>query len=203
MATLSSSLDLALKTKNYREGIESAKDDLKEVSLLVERLLELAQLDQLVLALEPTDISEVVASTAERHAPSAAEKHVAVVRDIAPNIMLQADAALLRQLVTNLFMNAVKFSKPEGGSITIRLTQEALSVTDNGIGIPAAELERIFDRFYQVETSRGNDGFGLGLALVKRIADLHGWSVDVQSAEGAGATFTVRFTAKAKHPRRP
>ena len=197
LATLSSSLDLALKTKQYREGIESAKGDLKEVSLLVERLLELARLDQLILALEPTDITDLVATTIDRHASAAMEKRVTIVKELAFGVHVNADAALLRQLVSNLLANAIKFSKPDGGTVTVRLTHECLSVTDTGIGIPGAELKRIFDRFYQVETSRSNDGFGLGLALVKRIADLHNWSVGAQSTEGSGTTFTVYFSSKA------
>lgn len=197
LATLSSSLDLALKTKQYREGIESAKGDLKEVSLLVERLLELARLDQLILALEPTDITDLVTTTIDRHAATAMEKRVTIVKELAFGVHVNADAALLRQLVSNLLANAIKFSKPDGGTVTVRLTHECLSVTDTGIGIPGAELKRIFDRFYQVETSRSNDGFGLGLALVKRIADLHNWSVGAQSTEGSGTTFTVYFSSKA------
>lgn len=203
LATLSSSLDLALKTKQYREGIESAKNDLKEVSVLVERLLELARLDQLVLALEPTDLTDLVTTTVDRHAAAALEKRVTLTKDLTPDVMLHADAALLRQLLSNLLANAVKFSKSDGGTVTVRLTNERLSVTDTGIGIPAAELKRIFDRFYQIETSRSNDGFGLGLALVKRIADLHKWSVGVQSTEGSGTTFTVYFSSKATAKHRP
>jgi signal transduction histidine kinase len=68
-----------------------------------------------------------------------------------------------------------------------------LDIEDTGIGIAQKEIPHIFDRFYQADTSRANQGFGLGLALVKRIVDLHGWRISVKSIEGKGATFSVEF----------
>ncbi len=193
LAALSSSLDLALRNQKYREGIESAKEDLKEVSVLVERLLELARLDKLVLATEAVDATALVEGVVAKHGDAAKAKGVKLVAEVSPGVTLRSDPALLKHLLVNLLLNAVKFSKPEGGVVTVRLTQEFLSVSDTGIGIPQADLERIFDRFYQVESSRSNDGYGLGLALVKRITDLHGWTVDVRSAPDAGTEFMVRF----------
>jgi signal transduction histidine kinase len=80
--------------------------------------------------------------------------------------------------------------------IITRLTPEELSVEDSGIGMNAEALPHIFDRFYQAKSSRANGGFGLGLPLVKRIVELHGWTIDVQSTEGTGTTFTIRFPRK-------
>ncbi len=194
LAALSSSLDLALKTKKYREGILSAKDDLREVSVLVERLLELARLDQFALAMAPVDLSALLNESIERFRPLAAEKNVTITSAVDPAIKTTGDALLIRQVVGNLLSNAIKFSKAGGGMIRVVLSKRTLSIEDSGIGIPADALNHIFDRFYQAETSRSNDGFGLGLALVKRIVDLHGWTVGVKSVEGKGTTFTISFS---------
>jgi len=99
-------------------------------------------------------------------------------------------------VLDNLISNAIKFT-PAGGTITVRLRQEGkqvvLEVSDTGIGVPADQLERIFERFYQVDGSsrRKYGGVGLGLALVKEIAEAYGGRVTVESQVGEGSTFTV------------
>jgi signal transduction histidine kinase len=102
--------------------------------------------------------------------------------------------------VSNLVDNAVRFT-PDGGHITISLrtndNEARVVVEDNGCGIAPDHLPRIFDRFYRVDRSRGSEGTGLGLALVKSIAQLHGGSIDVVSHLGGGTRFTLRFPAKA------
>ncbi len=196
LTALSSSLDLALKTKQYREGIESAKEDLHQVSALLERLLQIARLGELAVERAPVDVSAVVAQAVERFRPLAMEHRVMLKDAVMPGVTLQADESLIRQVLTNLLGNAVKFSKPEGGTVTVTLTHDALSVADEGIGIAAKELPHIFNRFYQADASRSEQGFGLGLALAKRIVELHGWSIGVKSTQGKGAAFTIRFSAR-------
>lgn len=198
LAALNSSLDLALRTKQYEQGIVSAKEDLAEVSSLVERLLELARLDKLVLEPTTVDAAGLLQIVADKYRDIAKKKSVSLVVEGRQDVQLKADAALLRQLASNLIVNAVKFSKPEGGTVTIRLEKDSLTIADQGIGIEPKDLEHIFDRFYQAEASRSNDGFGLGLALVQRIVDLHGWNISVTSSPGIGTTFTVRFSPSAK-----
>lgn len=116
---------------------------------------------------------------------------------IAPNLpMVFGDPAYLHQVVDSLLSNALKFTST-GGRVTVRLEQDnenlVLEVTDTGIGIPADQLERIFERFYQVNgsTTRRYGGAGLGLALVKEIVEAHGGKVSVESQVGQGSTFTV------------
>ncbi len=109
----------------------------------------------------------------------------------------------LRRVLDNLLGNAAKFT-PEGGRITLRVWQDgeyiALAVSDTGVGIPPDKLERIFERFYQVDGSarRKYGGVGLGLALVKEIAEAYGGRVDVESTVGQGSTFTVWLPAVAE-----
>ena len=193
LAALRSSLDLALKTGNLKEGIESAKQDVNDVTRLVERLLELTQLDQFHLGRSPVDISSLVRASIDRYQALANEKNVQLIGSIDSAVTVQGDAALLAQVVSNLLANAIKFSKPEGGKVHIRLTKESFTVRDEGIGIPPETLSHIFNRFFQADASRAHGGYGLGLALVKRIVKLHGWDIDVDSAAGKGTTFTVTF----------
>jgi len=190
LAALSSSLDLALKTKKYQEGISSAKDDIKDITALVERLLELARIDKFVLGDERIDFTALVEDTLEKYRPIAKDKNITVHVTLVPHITVRGDAALLRQVISNLFTNAVKFNKPSG-TITIVLTKKELSIADTGIGIAPQDLPNIFHRFFQADTSRAKDGYGLGLALTKRIVDVHGWSMRAESTLGRGTTFRI------------
>jgi two-component system phosphate regulon sensor histidine kinase PhoR len=110
--------------------------------------------------------------------------------------MVDADGGLLERALSNLVDNALKYT-PDGGRIRIRAAfdggQIALAVDDNGVGIPEADLPRIFERFYRVDKSRSRDlgGTGLGLSIVKHIVQLHGGTISVSSTP-AGSTFTLR-----------
>lgn len=190
LAALNSSLDLALKKKQYHEGILSAKEDVKQLSLLADRLLALARLDGFVLATEKIDFSMLVEQAVEKHRPLAEEKKIAIESSVAASVTVHGDPSLLGQVLGNLLGNAIKFNRP-GGVIRVRLTKSALTIEDTGSGIAKEDLPRIFDRFYQADASRARGGFGLGLALVKRIVDLHGWTISVRSELGKGTAFTI------------
>lgn len=194
LAALNSSLDLAIKTGKHQEGILSAKDDLRQIAGLTERLMELARLDALAIHKEKLDMTMMVNDSLDRMEALAKENKVVLERNIAANIRTEADAGLSRQVLTNLLSNAIKFRKPEGGRVTVTLKKNMLTVSDTGIGMTPEEQKHIFDRFYRAEDSRTSGGFGLGLALVKRIADVHGWKIDVESKKDIGTTFTVRFS---------
>ncbi len=110
-----------------------------------------------------------------------------------------ADPNRIEQVVVNLIMNAIKYSNPNS-TVTIRLldfdTKVLVEVADQGVGIPNADLGRIFERFYRVDKSRTRDagGSGLGLSIIKHIIDAHQESINVESSEGVGSTFS--FTLK-------
>jgi signal transduction histidine kinase len=107
-----------------------------------------------------------------------------------------ADAELLQQVWVNLVHNAIKFT-PAGGSISVTLTQAGneacVCISDSGIGIESGELLHIYERFYKGDRARDRSrgGNGLGLALARRIVELHAGSINVQSQPGAGSSFTV------------
>jgi two-component system heavy metal sensor histidine kinase CusS len=110
-----------------------------------------------------------------------------------------ADAVLFGRAVSNLVDNAVRFT-PDGGAITISIAPNSdgveITVDDAGCGVAAAHLPRLFDRFYRVDPSRSSEGTGLGLALVKSIAELHGGSVAISSEPGKGTRATLFFPGK-------
>ncbi len=193
LTAVSTSLDLALLSADNHAEIRAAKDGLKEMSLLVERLLELARLDAFAFRSESVDLAAIVRDVVEKQRLPAEKKGVSLVLRDEP-VIVQGDAALLRQVVMNLVGNAVKFTNK--GSVTVELSREALVVRDTGRGISPQALPHVFDRFYQEDTSRDRTqkGLGLGLALVKRIVDLHGWSIDVESEGGKGTVFTLSLS---------
>jgi len=198
LSVLSSSLDLALKTENYKEGLISAKEDLKHASELVDRLLELARLDRLSLNYTQIDVGQLLQDIAEKYQPLAEEKDIRLTVDVEHPLSLRADADLFQQAVVNLVTNALKFTPPSG-TVTLELNRNRLEVRDTGIGIEAKDVEHIFDRFYQADSSRNGQGFGLGLALVQKIVELHHWHIKVQSVLGKGTVFAMSFPT---HPPR-
>jgi signal transduction histidine kinase len=148
-------------------------------------------------------MSEVDLSTLTTEAVEAARPR-AEAKDLALETATQAVPAMagdhdrLAQVLDNLISNAVKFT-PQGGTVSVRLAvhngEAALEVRDTGVGIPAAEQDRLFERFYRATTAteRAIPGVGLGLTIAKAIVEAHGGNLDFESVEGSGTTFTVRL----------
>ncbi|MBP9774167.1 MAG: HAMP domain-containing histidine kinase [Candidatus Peribacteraceae bacterium] len=195
LTAISTSLDLALATGDFPDNVLSAKKDLKEINILVQRLLELARLDHFLLRKEEVNLSTLVAETIDKHQQFADLKNIVIERQIAPDVKVLGDSSLIRQIVSNLLTNAVKFNN-ENGTIQVKLKSHTLTVRDTGKGISKDALPNIFNRFYQEDASRtkGKTGLGLGLALVKRIVDLHRWTIHVHSKHGEETTFTIHFS---------
>jgi len=193
LASISSSLDVAMKTGEYQDGIMAAKGQVKYASLLVERLLEVAQLDRAEVDLGQVDLTALVTAVASQNVESCKEHELTMQVTICEGVTVEGDSLLLRQLVNNLIENAVKFNAP-GGTVSVVLNAADLQVGNSRGFIALDDLSHVFEPFYQVDTSRTQRGFGLGLAIVKKIADLHGWHVVVTSSAEAGTDFIVRFT---------
>jgi two-component system phosphate regulon sensor histidine kinase PhoR len=166
---------------------------------LTDDLLSLARLEWegTKLEIQPIPAEDLIeAVLAALDEPAAARQVVLEGQAVQPEATLQADRAKLEQALVNLVDNAVKYSRP-GGVVVLRVEvqpgQARLSVADQGVGIPAEDLERIFERFYRVDQdrSRSAGGTGLGLAIVKHVAQLHGGRVEVASILGQGSTFTL------------
>lgn len=167
---------------------------------LINDILDLSKVEagQMELHLEKTGVAataDVVVTTVE---PMAAKKGVTVVSEAAQDLYLVADSGKLKQMLLNLVSNGIKFT-PSGGKVTIAARQDQsmieISVIDTGIGLSAADLKLIFQEFKQLDQGPGRqqEGTGLGLALTKRFAELHGGTVSVESSKGKGSTFTLRL----------
>src|SRR5438552_4835693 len=183
----------------YRETIESTIGECERLSGIVDNLLFVARVDAAREPIAPTrfDARAAVEKIASFYQMIADDHHVTI--RCSGEGQIYADSALFERAVGNLVDNALHFTS-EQGSIQIVLAEHAanfeVAVSDNGCGIAPEHLPRVFDRFYRVKSSRGSDGAGLGLALVKSIVDLHGGSARIQSEVGRGTTVTLIFPNK-------
>ena len=168
---------------------------------LVNDILDLAKIESGTMDMqwESVDLVALVARLVQISRERAVRLGIQVRGDVCPSLScVRADERRLKQLLYNFISNALKFT-PEGGEVTIHARQSGqnvlLSVSDTGVGIPAAEQERIFESFYQVDSTltKNKQGTGLGLALVRRIADLHEGRVWVESESNVGSTFFVEW----------
>ena len=184
---------------SYRDMAVTVIEESDRLVGQINTILELAEIDAglKVLAMEEVDLARIVCMAVELYQPAAEERNIelAVQLDKQP-VSVAGNLNGLQRLLANLLDNGVKFT-PAGGKITITLLAEAdyavLSVADNGPGIPKEDMEQIFDRFYRGDSSRSIAGNGLGLALVKAIAQKHHGTVTVVSDGTSGSCFVVRL----------
>ncbi|MEZ5372575.1 MAG: ATP-binding protein [Microthrixaceae bacterium] len=167
----------------------------------VDDLLELTQIEfGRPDVAEAVAVDDVLDGVIERIASVAADRCVSVARPAARSgRVVLGDPRQLGSALFNLVENAVKYS-PDGASVCLGIAESGpdevvVTVADSGIGIPGADLDRIFERFYRVDRARGRDtgGSGLGLAIVRHVVHNHGGTVEVTSTEGVGTTFTVHL----------
>lgn len=178
-----------------------SRDSLR-VGRMIDDLVELSRLDaQLLPVHEPVPVHLVVAQAVEEIRSLALHRNISVDASEAPaNLTIVGDRRQLVSGLRHLVENAVRFSA-DGAQVRIKVGLDegcvALSVRDEGPGIPARELDRIFECFYRVDTARGRDsaGIGLGLAIASQVAAAHRGEVTVESEEGRGSTFCLRLPA--------
>lgn len=184
------------QTREYLELIDRENSRLAQ---LVESFLTFSRLERNRYAFEfvATDVQEIVERASRAFADRAAEPHVQLSVDVAPGLRkVKADPDAMTTVLLNLLDNAYKYSS-EQKRISLRVFESGdglcFEVQDNGIGVPAGEVKRIFREFYQVDSrlSRTRGGSGLGLSIVRFIVDAHKGSIQVQSKPGEGSTFTI------------
>lgn len=184
--------------EEYREVLESNVAECQRLSGIIDNLLFIARAEAAEGQLQPTSFAgrAAIEKIAADYRAGADERQIAIVCAGEGNVY--ADPVLFRRALGNLADNALRFT-PDGGTIQFAVTQTKaaaeISVTDTGCGIEPKHLPRIFDRFYRADSSRSSRGTGLGLALVKSIADLHAGSATVESKVGRGTTITLSFPA--------
>ena len=180
----------------------------EHMNQIVRDVLEIASDDKSTpeLLFKPVELSSIVESCLKQRAEKAREAKVRLLLEpISSPINVHGDETDLRLLIEKLLDNAINFNRP-GGSAKVQLQKMEngtirLNVIDNGIGIAAKDLSRIFEPFQQVSQgyTRSVDGTGLGLAVASRIANRHNTRIQVQSRLGSGSVFTVIFDSSEKH----
>src|SRR5215216_5545209 len=166
---------------------------------LIDDILELTAIEggNVQLRAAPVVLHTLVQDVCASLTAKAAAQKVTLKNNVPPEVMVHADERRLEQMLTNLIDNGIKFSR-EHGTVAISYesgTRDKILVQDNGDGIPAQHLERLFERFYRIDRARSRDmgGTGLGLAIVKHLALLHRGEVTVTSELGKGTTFTIHL----------
>jgi signal transduction histidine kinase len=182
------------------DGIGSALEESNRMAKIVHSLMTISRLDcgEDKIEFLPVDLVEIVAVTLDHMSLLAEEKHINLRFRPGAAVYVAGDSMRLKQIVVNLVDNAIKYT-PDGGDVSLFVTAEQkkgiIVVTDTGIGIPAASLPLIFNRFYRADQARSREsgGTGLGLSIVKAICGVHGGEAFVESSEAGGATFRIEL----------
>ena len=182
----------------YQEILETLGEQCDKLTLLLDALLLLARADagQVKLNLKPVDFKSIATEIFELYQPLAEENHVELQLNASQPYILTADDQRLRQLVSNLVDNVIKFNRP-GGIVSIDLKMEngelELIVEDDGTGVSDEQMEMIFNRFYQADSARSFKGSGLGLSICQWICDAHGGSIHAERKIPSGMRVTARI----------
>ena len=192
--------------RHLREAVQISKRRGEQLSRMIDELIDLSRLDAraMVLRLEETDTAEMLRELAAEFAEETRSRGLRIELQVPADLpRVVCDPDKLRQVFTNLLANAIKFS-PDGGRIDFEAQAGTSEIVyccrDTGIGIPSAELEKVFDKFYQIDSTatRRFGGAGLGLSIVREIVLLHGGRAWAESTHGRGSAFYVSLPRR--HP---
>jgi signal transduction histidine kinase len=182
------------------EGLGSVLEESARMAKIVNSLMTISRLDcgGDHIELVPVDLVDVVRVTLDHMSLLAEEKHISLRFNPGPPIYVAGDSMRLKQIVVNLVDNAIKYTG-DGGDVSLYVMAEekkaVLNVADTGIGIPAASLPLVFDRFYRADQARSREsgGIGLGLSIVKAICTVHSGTASIESVEGRGTTVRIEL----------
>ena len=189
--------------KGYISSVEEAQKSFgiiekegQKMSKLVSQLLTLARMERgrQKLNLENINLSELIEMTVETQTLSAKSKNIKIITKIMPEIYANIDEMMIMRVFTNLISNAISYGKQNGTVIVELFLKEdkiISKISDDGIGISEDKLDKIWLRFYQVDSSKNGGNSGLGLSMVKKIVELHKGEIFVESELGKGTTFTI------------
>jgi signal transduction histidine kinase len=198
-AKLERALDNESGTEQLREALEAALVQIEKVSMTISAILRISAVEQggREKQFKDFDLTAVCAQLLDFYEPLAESKGVTMIIDAATPVPVRGDQDLMREALSNLIDNAIKFT-PTGGAVRIeaRMTEGRpfALVSDTGVGVPTHEQDKIFDRFYRGERSGQTPGHGLGLSIAETIAKLHGFKLTV-GHNNPGARFELRATS--------
>lgn len=197
-------MDQDPSVEDYKHTTEVVKRSLDRLDFLSQGLVLLSQGSRSQSRWSELDLTSLVNEVVTESQPAAASAGVSLeARGTGQAVRVKGDAIGIKQVITNLVDNAIKYNRPEGKvEVSARAEGSAavLEVRDTGLGIGATDQQHVFDRFYRVDKSRSRaqGGSGLGLAIVKKIVEEHGGAISVESALGAGSTFRVTLPLVAR-----
>src|SRR5436190_6173705 len=183
----------------YREALADCVEEADRVLVMLTTLMDISEAESGAIELhrEMVPLSDIVSRAVDLYRDTADAKGVALESRVDDRVVVSIDRLRLEQVAANLLDNAIKYT-PAGGQVQISAGREGshavLRVRDTGIGIPAAELPRIWERLFRGDQSRTERGLGLGLSLVKAVVEAHGGTVTVESTPGHGSTFSVNLS---------
>jgi PAS domain S-box-containing protein len=186
----------AADPETWQPRLENISAQIFHIERLVEGLMTMSRLDTGVdLLLEPLDVNRLVQTVLDGQASALQRQRHAIITDLSPDLpRLQADQRYLYQALIKLVENAIQYTPPEG-TIHLRTYRSGesviIEVSDTGVGIRADDLAHIFDRFFRVDTAHAQRGAGLGLSIARKVIELHGGQLQVESTPGVGSTFRV------------
>jgi signal transduction histidine kinase/CheY-like chemotaxis protein/HAMP domain-containing protein len=194
------SSDEELTAETRRHYAQTIHDSGSHLLQLINDILDLSKVEagKMDLRPEPLDVAAIIHRVIGTVQPLAEKKGILIAADAPASVPLVADEGKLKQILYNLVSNAIKFT-PEGGAVVVTAAERTdavqLTISDTGIGIAAEHHERIFEEFHQVDTgaARRYEGTGLGLSLTRRLVELHGGEIWVESAPSQGSQFHVRL----------
>ncbi|MCC7203328.1 MAG: HAMP domain-containing protein [Nitrospirae bacterium] len=182
--------------EDYKDVLRKISDAVNRMCKIIDRILTISRLDNRTVNLRPStiNIKEIIDDVVRLVEPAAASRNVRI-NSTGSDVFLTGDRESLTEACTNIVENAIKYNKPDG-TIFINFGDSNgfvfINVADTGIGIPEGEINKIFDRFYRVDSSRGQTvGSGLGLSIVRAIVESHGGKIGVESTDGKGSTFKI------------
>ena len=206
---LRSGIETALQSEfgagPLREALMDCAEESERIVNTLDTLMDISEAEKGIMSLksESTDIVSLVRDVVDLYQYVAEDKGVSLSTALPEALYVQVDSNRIRQVVANLVDNAVKFTS-SGGAIVIEAvpgeTDVAILVRDNGIGIPAQDLPRIFERLFRGEEGRSQRGLGLGLSMVQAVVRAHKGRIEVESSPGHGATFKVLLPVVAGPP---
>jgi two-component system OmpR family sensor kinase len=170
-----SNIELALKTQDYEKYLLRTKENVSFSFGLIRKMLQLAQIDVTEADFMPVDVKSIIDEAIQVFESKFKAKNLKIVF-MSPEVEIKADNELLRQCIFNLLQNAIKFNV-QGGEIVIDLRRNSLSIINSRDPQAKIELERIFDRFFRDNGTIMQEGFGIGLSIVKKVCDIHRWTI--------------------------